>query len=66
MVAYAAAGVPLLWTIRRKGNDPGLELTAHRLHEEPVRRGEHRGVRRTTTVTAAPVPITLDLADLVF
>jgi Uma2 family endonuclease len=66
MIAYAAAGVPFVWTISRKGNDPGLELTAHRLH------GDRCLVENTvkpagpTTITAAPDPVTLDLADLVF
>jgi Uma2 family endonuclease len=66
MIAYAAAGVPFVWTISRKGDHPGLELTAHRLH------GDRYLVESTirsagpTTITAAPVPITLDLTDLVF
>ncbi|PSL54764.1 Uma2 family endonuclease [Saccharothrix carnea] len=66
MAAYAVAGVPFLWTISRKGDHPGLELTAHRLH------GDQYAVDNTvrsagpTTITAAPIPVTLDLADLVF
>ncbi|WP_053718432.1 Uma2 family endonuclease [Saccharothrix sp. NRRL B-16348] len=66
MVAYAAAGVPFLWTISRKGNDPGLELTAHRLHDDRYLVENTVKSAGPTTVTAAPVPVTLDLADLVF
>ncbi|MEV8436975.1 Uma2 family endonuclease [Actinosynnema sp. NPDC051121] len=66
MVAYAAAGVPFLWTISRKGEDPGLELVAHRLHDDQYLVENTVRSAGPTTITAAPVPITLDLADLVF
>jgi Uma2 family endonuclease len=66
MIAYAAAGVPFLWTISRKGDDPGLELIAHRLHDDQYLVENTVKSAGPTTITAAPIPITLDLADLVF
>jgi Uma2 family endonuclease len=66
MTAYAAAGVPFLWTISQKGDDPGLELIAHRLHDDQYLAENTVKSAGTTTITAAPVPITLDLADLTF
>lgn len=62
-VAFAGAGVRFLWTVDfdRAGRPA---ITAHRL-----RRGDYvvDGVAEpgvTTTLTAAPVPVTLDPADL--
>jgi Uma2 family endonuclease len=66
MIAYAAAGVPFLWTISRKGSDPGLELIAHRLHDDQYLVENTVKSAGPTTITAAPIPITLDLTDLVF
>ncbi|TQM82527.1 Uma2 family endonuclease [Saccharothrix saharensis] len=66
VVAYAAAGVPFLWTISRKGDHPGLELIAHRLHEGQYVLENTVRAAGAATITAAPVPITLDSADLVF
>jgi Uma2 family endonuclease len=64
MAAYAAAGVPFVWTVEQKSE---LRLIAHRLD-----RGEYlvENIIDDTdglkTITAAPVPITIDLASLTF
>lgn len=64
LAGYAAAGVPLVWTVDQGDQLRGLTLTAYRLEggryvaENTVKAGE------PATLTAAPVPITLDLADL--
>jgi len=63
VAAYAAAGVPFLWTVDRQC---GIhELTAHRLRDDQYVVENTVKSAGPTTVTAAPVPITLDLADLV-
>ncbi|MBB5806183.1 Uma2 family endonuclease [Saccharothrix ecbatanensis] len=64
--AYASAGVPYVWTIDQKNDLHELKLTAQRLN------GEHYVVEQVVhtagpvTIMAAPVPITVDLTDLVF
>jgi Uma2 family endonuclease len=66
MVAYAEAGVPFVWTIDQKTELHGMKLTAYRLHDDryAVESAIEKGGR--VTITAAPVPITLDLASLTF
>ena len=66
MVACAAGGVPFVWTISRQGDDPGPGLTAHRLHGDRYVVEDTVRSAGPATTTAAPIPITLDLADLVF
>lgn len=63
-LAYAEAGVPFMWTIEQASKFHDLRLTAHRLTENRyvVENILEAGV--PTTITAAPVPITLDLAKL--
>ncbi|ONI82603.1 hypothetical protein ALI22I_41920 [Saccharothrix sp. ALI-22-I] len=66
MDAYASAGVPYVWTIDQKNDLHQLKLTAYRLD------GDHYVVEQAVhaagpvTITAAPVPITVDLGELSF
>ncbi|MFD0199162.1 MULTISPECIES: Uma2 family endonuclease [Saccharothrix] len=64
MEAYASAGVPFVWTIDQKTDLHELKLTAHRLDGD--RYVVAQAVRTTgpVTITAAPVPITVDLGEL--
>lgn len=66
MVAYAAAGVPFVWTVEQSDNSTGLRLVAHRRQGGGYVAENIVDTAGRTTITAAPVPITLDLADLVF
>jgi Uma2 family endonuclease len=62
MAAYAGAGVPFLWTIDQGHDLRGLTLNAYRLEH-----GEYElenTVEAAATVTAAPIPIPMDVADL--
>ncbi|GAA1279433.1 hypothetical protein GCM10009634_23690 [Saccharothrix xinjiangensis] len=60
MRAFAVAGVPFVWTV--EGWDEP-ELTAHRWEQgRYVEENTARGGR--TTITAAPIPITVDLDSL--
>ncbi|WP_367134865.1 Uma2 family endonuclease [Saccharothrix sp. HUAS TT1] len=66
MAAYASAGVPFVWTIEQTNRFSGLKPTAHRLGA-----GEYE-VENTidsggpTTITASPIPVTVDLDELGF
>lgn len=62
--AYAAARVPFLWTVEQQGETH--ELTAHRLDRDRYVVAQTVRNPGPTTITAAPVPVTVDLADLVF
>lgn len=66
MTAYAVAGVPFVWTIDQKSDLHGMKLTAHRLHGDEYVAEHTVDTAGPTTITAAPVPITLDLAKLAF
>jgi Uma2 family endonuclease len=66
MQCYAAAGVAFLWTIDRTSDLPWLKLTAHRPHDELYEVENIVQSTGPTTITAAPVPITMDLASLTF
>ncbi|WP_433265770.1 Uma2 family endonuclease [Actinosynnema sp. CS-041913] len=65
MLGYAGAGVPFFWAIDQPSKLNELRLTAYRLdngryeEENVLKPGE------AATITASPVPITLDLADLI-
>ncbi|HWE90875.1 MAG TPA: Uma2 family endonuclease [Pseudonocardiaceae bacterium] len=63
IAAYAAAGVPFLWTvvIDRLG---ALTLTTHDLHDGEYRPEITAHSGETVTVKAAPVPVTLDPGEL--
>jgi Uma2 family endonuclease len=64
MAGYADAGVPFVWTVDQGDQLRGLTLTAHRLENgqyvvENVLQGGG-----PATITAAPIPVTLDLTEL--
>jgi Uma2 family endonuclease len=61
--AYASAGIPFFWVVNadRLG---GLTVTTYRLTDGGYVEEISAGPGTTITVTAAPVPITLDPADL--
>ncbi|MFE2754399.1 Uma2 family endonuclease [Actinosynnema sp. NPDC059335] len=65
-LAYAEARVPFLWTIEQASKFHGWRLTAHRLTGEEYVAENVLEAGTPATITAAPVPITLDLADLTF
>ncbi|MEV0678506.1 Uma2 family endonuclease [Actinosynnema sp. NPDC050436] len=62
---YAGAGVPFFWAVDQPSELSELKLTAYRLdngkyvEENVLKPGDE------TTITAAPVPVTLDAARLV-
>jgi Uma2 family endonuclease len=58
MAAYAAANVPFLWTVGER------ELCAYRLENSQYRAENTVTADCPATITAAPTPITLDLAEL--
>lgn len=64
VLGYAAAGVPFLWTVDQRNHLHGPRLTACRL--EHGRYAVENTVQATgpAVITAAPVPITVDLASL--
>lgn len=64
MAAYAGAGVPFLWTLDQGDQLRGPVLTAYRLDEGRYIEENVVQADAPATVTAAPVPIKLDLADL--
>jgi Uma2 family endonuclease len=64
MGAYAVAGVPFLWTIDHGHDLAGLSMTAFRLVDGRYVVENKAQADGATTVTAAPVPITLNLAEL--
>ncbi|WP_084215958.1 Uma2 family endonuclease [Pseudonocardia spinosispora] len=58
---YAAAGVPFLWTVTQDRN--GAMLTAHRLVEGTYEVENIATAAARATITAAPVPVVVDLAE---
>jgi Uma2 family endonuclease len=63
MASYAAAGVPFLWTIDQD-QLCGPTLTAYRLEQGRYVEEMTVPASTTATITAAPVPVELDPADL--
>ncbi len=61
--AYAAAGVPFLWTITQD-QLRGPALTAYRLKDNQYVEEIIVQTGATATITAAPVPVTLNPAEL--
>jgi Uma2 family endonuclease len=64
MAAYADAGVPFVWTVDQGHDLAGLGLTAFRLTNGLYVAENKVGTDGPTIVTAAPVPVTVNLADL--
>ncbi|QQQ75930.1 Uma2 family endonuclease [Saccharothrix sp. 6-C] len=64
MTAYAGAGVPFVWTVDQKTDLHELKLTAHRLDGDRYAVAQTVRAAGPVTITAAPLPITVDLADL--
>jgi len=64
MLGYAGAGVPFFWAVDRQGAHDGLRLTAYRLDKGAYREENALKPGEAAAVTASPVPITLDVADL--
>ncbi|MFI9814786.1 Uma2 family endonuclease [Saccharothrix variisporea] len=63
--SYALAGVPFFWALDQPSKLNPLRLTAHRLENGLYKAENTLETEGPQTITAAPVPITLDLADLV-
>jgi Uma2 family endonuclease len=63
MAAYASAGVPFLWTFDQGDQLRGPTLTAYRLENGQYVEENTIQAGAPTTITAAPIPITLDLAE---
>ena len=61
IAGYAAAGVPFLWTVDQVA--AGVVLTTYRLESGRYVQ-ELRGGAGRVRVTAAPVPVDIDMADL--
>jgi Uma2 family endonuclease len=64
LAGYAAAGVPFVWTIDQGNDLHGLTLTAYRLLDDQYVVENKVQADGPAAVTAAPVPITLDLTEL--
>ncbi|MGQ0841348.1 Uma2 family endonuclease [Actinokineospora sp.] len=64
MAGYAAAGVPFVWTIDQGDELRGPVLTAYRLADGQYVAENTVHPAGPAAITAAPFPITLDLADL--
>ncbi|GAB3894587.1 Uma2 family endonuclease [Kibdelosporangium lantanae] len=64
MAAYAGAGVPFVWTVDQGHDLAGLTLTAFRLTSGQYVVENKAQADGPTVITAAPVPVTLDLAQL--
>lgn len=64
LAGYAAAGVPFVWAIDQASQLRGLTLTAYRLGRGQYVAENVATAGQTVTITAAPVPITLDLDHL--
>jgi len=65
MAGYAAASVPFLWTVDQPDDLRTVPtLTAYRLQAGQYTQENVLQAAGPSTITAAPVPITLDLADL--
>ncbi|WP_158844819.1 Uma2 family endonuclease [Saccharothrix deserti] len=58
MAAYASAGVPFVWTIEQRAE---LNLTSYRLVQDHYVAENTVREAGPTTITAAPVPVTVDL-----
>jgi Uma2 family endonuclease len=65
MAGYASAGVPFVWTADLQDDLRGLRLTAYRLTNSQYTVENTLDAESPATVTAGPIPITLDLAELV-
>jgi Uma2 family endonuclease len=63
MAAYASAGVPFVWTIEQKGR-LWLKLTAYRFQDGLYVVENTVQTEGPVTITAAPVPVTVDLGTL--
>lgn len=64
LAAYAGAGVPYVWTIDQGDELRGMALTAYRLQDGQYTAEVTARPGETVTITTAPVPVALDLADL--
>lgn len=64
MAAYADASIPLVWTVDQRHGLAGLTLTAFRLADGEYVVENKVQADGPTTITAAPVPLTLNLAEL--
>lgn len=64
LAGYAIAGVPFVWTVDQGHGFAGVTLTAHRLVDGNYVVENKIQADGPATVTAAPVPVTLDLARL--
>ncbi|MBC6447171.1 Uma2 family endonuclease [Actinokineospora sp. HBU206404] len=64
MAAYAAAGVPFLWTIDQGDELRGWSLVAYRLAEGRYVEENTIQAYKPATITASPVSIKLDLNEL--
>jgi Uma2 family endonuclease len=64
LAGYAAAGVPFVWAIDQASQLRALTLTAYRLDRGQYVTEDVVTAGQPATITAAPVPITLDLAHL--
>lgn len=65
MAGYAAAGVPFLWTIDQGDQLRGLTLTSYRWAHGQYREESTIQAGTSATITAAPISITLDPAELI-
>lgn len=64
MAAYADAGVPFLWTLDQGNQLRDLTLTAYRLESGQYVESDVMRAGTPAAITASPIPITLDLNDL--
>ncbi|MGO1050142.1 Uma2 family endonuclease [Crossiella sp. CA198] len=65
MAGYATAGVPFVWTIDQPDDLRALPtLTAYRLEHDQYIAENTLKAAGPVTITASPIPITLDLAEL--
>lgn len=62
MIAYASAGVPYVWCVDEAAD--GVALRAYRLVNNKYVEETTARTGNPATITAAPVPVTLDPADL--
>ncbi len=64
MAGYAGAGVPFVWTVDPANDLHGLRLTACRLDDSQYVAETTVEADGPVTITAGPIPMTLDLAKL--
>jgi Uma2 family endonuclease len=64
MAAYANAGIPFVWTVDQGHDLAGLTLTAFRLADGQYVVENKVQADGPTTITAAPVPVAVDLDAL--